>query len=388
MHYVYLDNAATTQVCPEAAEVVLKYMKEEYGNASSLHTFGQKAKESLEASRASIAKTIGAAPEELIFTSGETESNNLAILGAARANTARGRHLITTKIEHPSVLRAFAALEKEGFEVTYLNVNHEGFIDLAELEKKLRKDTSLVSILHANNEIGTIEPVTQAGKIIKSKSSALFHVDCAHSYGKIPVNVEEIKADLVTINSHKIHGPKGVGALYIKKGAKIAPLMFGGAQEKKIRPGTENIAGIAGFASAAETAYINIEKNAQNIARLRDMLIDEINKTIPHTKLNGPRGNLRLPNNANISFGNIEGESIIILLDSKGVGASTGSACTTHDLKPSHVLMAIGRSPEISHSSIRFSLSRYTTEDEIKHVISVLPKIVENLRKMSPVKEV
>ena len=388
MHYVYLDNAATTQVCPEVAEVVLKFMSEEYGNASSLHTFGQKAKEALEASRASIAKTIGATPEELIFTSGETESNNLAILGASRANAASGRHIITTKIEHPSVLNAFAALEKEGFEITHLGVNSEGLIDLAELEKNLRKDTILVSILHASNEIGTIEPVTQAGELIKSKSNALFHVDCAQSYGKIPVNVEELKADLVTINSHKIHGPKGVGALYNKKGARIAPLMFGGAHEKKLRPGTENISGIAGFAIAAETAYINIEKNAQNIARMRDMLIDGIETAIPHTILNGPREKSRLPNNANISFGNIEGESIILLLDSKGVGASTGSACTTHDLKPSHVLMAIGRSPEVSHSSIRFSLSRYTTENEIKHVISVLPKIVENLRKMSPVKEV
>ena len=388
MHYVYLDNAATTHVCPEAAEIIRKYTNKEYGNASSLHTLGQKAKESLEASRASIAKTINAAPEELIFTSGETESNNLAILGASRANAANGRHIITTKIEHPSVLNVFSALEKEGFKVTYLGVNPEGFIDLAELEKNLRKDTILVSILHANNEIGTIEPINEAGKIIKSKSSALFHVNCTQSYGKIPVNVEEIKADLVTITSHKIHGPKGVGALYIRKGAKIAPLMFGGAQEKKLRPGTENVAGIAGFAKAAEVAHATMKKDAKNIARLRNMLVEGIEKTIPHTILNGPRGNLRLPNNANISFGNIEGESIILLLDSKGVGASTGSACTTHDLKPSHVLMALGRSPEISHSSIRFSLSRYTAENEIKHVISVLPKIVENLRKMSPVKEV
>ena len=387
MHYVYLDNAATTKVCPEATETVLKYMKE-YGNASSLHTLGQRTKESLEASRASIAKTIGATPDELIFTSGGTESNNLAILGAARANTERGRHIITTKIEHPFVLSAFAALEKEGFEVTYLGVDKEGFINLAELEKNLRKDTILVSIMHANNEIGTIEPIKEAGEIIKSNSNALFHIDCAQSYGKIPVNVEEIKADLVTINSHKIHGPMGVGALYIRKGTRIAPLMFGGAHEKKIRPGTENISGIAGFAKAAEVAYINIEKDTQNITRLRDMLIEEIENAIPHTILNGPRGNLRLPNNANISFGNIEGESIVLLLDSKGIGASTGSACTTHDLKPSHVLMAIGRSPEIAHSSIRFSLSRYNTEDDIKHVISVLPKIVENLRKMSPIKEV
>ncbi len=388
MPYVYLDNAATTQVCPQAAEVALKYMGEEYGNASSLHTLGQKAKEVLEASRASLAKTIGATPEELVFTSGGTESNNIAILGAARANTGRGRHIITTKIEHPSVLSAFAALEKKGFEVAYLGVNHEGFIDLAELEKNLRKDTILVSIMHANNEIGTIEPISEAGEIIKSKSNALFHVDAVQSYGKSPVNVEETKADLVTINSHKIHGPKGVGALYIRKGTRIAPLMFGGAHEKKIRPGTENVSGIAGFAKAAEVAHASMEKDAQNMARLRDMLIDGIENAIPHTKLNGPRGNLRLPNNANISFGNIEGESIILLLDSKGIGASTGSACTAHDLKPSHVLMAIGRSPEISHSSIRFSLSRYNTEEDIKHVILVLPKIVENLRKMSPVKEV
>ncbi|MCK5333728.1 MAG: cysteine desulfurase, partial [Candidatus Aenigmarchaeota archaeon] len=323
MHYVYLDNAATTHVCPEAAEIIRKYTNKEYGNASSLHTLGQKAKESLEASRASIAKTINAAPEELIFTSGETESNNLAILGASRANAANGRHIITTKIEHPSVLNAFAALEKEGFEITHLGVNSEGLIDLAELEKNLRKDTILVSILHASNEIGTIEPVTQAGELIKSKSNALFHVDCAQSYGKIPVNVEELKADLVTINSHKIHGPKGVGALYIRKGAKIAPLMFGGAQEKKLRPGTENVAGIAGFAKAAEVAHATMKKDAKNIARLRNMLVEGIEKTIPHTILNGHQGNSRLPDNVNISFGNIEGESIIILLDSKGVGAST-----------------------------------------------------------------
>lgn len=385
--YIYLDNAATTGVAPEAAEAMQKAMLEEYGNASSLHTRGQKAKELLEASRETIAKTLGAAPSEIIFTSGGTESNNLAILGAARANKAGGKHIITTKIEHPSVLNAFEALEKEGFEATYLGVDKQGVISLEELKKKIRPDTILVSIMHANNEIGTIEPIAEIGKIIASeKNKIYFHVDAAQSYGKIPIDVNEIKADLVTINAHKIHGPKGVGALYFRRGTKIAPLMFGGAHEGKIRPGTENVSGIAGFAKAAEIAHRDMKIDSIKMVRLRDMLIEGIEKNIPHSTLNGPRGNLRLPNNANISFGNIEGESIILLLDVEGIGASTGSACTSHDLKPSHVLMAIGLDPEVSHSSVRFSLSRYTTEEDIKKVIAVLPKIVENLRKMSPVK--
>ena len=374
---IYLDNAATTQVAKEVFNSMKPYLTEKYGNASSLHSFGEEANKALTNSRKIIAEKLKANQEEIIFTSGGTESNNLAILGIAHNYREKGNHIITTKFEHPSVLETCKALEKEGFNITYLNLNREGFINLNELKNSINSKTILVSIMHANNEIGTVQDLKEIYKICKSKN-AIFHTDAVQSFCKADLNSE--MADLISISPHKIHGPKGIGALYVKKGIMLKKLLHGGKHEFNLRPGTENIPSAVGFAKA--TALIT-NKDIERMSGLRNKLISEILK-IKDTWLNGSKK--RLCNNVNISFKYIEGESILMYLNEKGIAVSTGSACAAKELKPSHVLLAIGLKQEDAHGSIRFTLSRYTTEKEIDYVIKVLPGIVKQLREMSPFK--
>ncbi len=382
---IYLDNGATTMAAPESVEEMNKYHLEKYGNASSLHHLGREARMALDDARAHIAKTIGAKETEIIFTSGGTESNNMAIKGVAFANKSKGRHIITTKIEHDCVLNSCKWLESEGYEVTYLDVDSEGFVRPEELEKAIRKDTILVSIIHGNNEIGTIQDLEELGKICK-KHGVYFHTDACQSYTKTALNVSKQNLDLVTLNSHKIHGPKGVGALYIRKGAKITPLSHGGGHEFKLRSGTENVPGIIGFAKAVKLAME--KKHVEYMTKLRDRLISGIENNISDVKLNGPRGDKRLCNNVNFSYKFVEGESLGAYLESDGICSSTGSACSSKSLEPSHVLMALGMKHEDAHGSIRLTLSRYTTSEEIEKVLEVLPKHVAKLRKMSPLTRV
>ncbi len=378
MNKIYLDNGASTKVDPKVVEAMKPYFTEKYGNPSSIHSFGREAKKALENSRKIIAKSINAKQEEIIFTSGGTESNNLALKGIAFANKDKN-HIITTKIEHDCVLESAKWLETQGFKVTYLNVDKEGFVNPKDLEKAITDKTILVSIIHGNNEIGTIQDLEALGKICK-KHNVLFHTDACQSYTKTEIDVEKQNLNLVSLNAHKIHGPKGVGALYIREGTKITPLQHGGGHEFSLRSGTENIAGIVGFAEAvklADKGYINY------MTKLRDKLIKGVLK-IPNVKLNGPREK-RLCNNANFSFKSIEGESIIGRLDLEGVSASTGSACSSKTLEPSHVLLAIGLTREDAHGSLRLSLSRFTKEEDIDCVIKILPNIVKKLRSISPI---
>jgi cysteine desulfurase len=375
---VYLDNGATTRVHDEVAQTVLRYMIEEFGNASSLHKFGQDASKALESARATIAKSIKALPEEIVFTSGGTESDNLAIKGAAYAN--KGGHIITTKIEHHAVLHTCQELEKEGYKVTYLGADKEGFVDIHELEKSITPKTFLVSIMHANNELGTIEPVEEIGNICK-KHNVHFHTDAVQALTKIPIDVRKMNLDMLSASAHKIHGPKGVGFLYLRKGVKIHRMMDGGSQEYKMRAGTENVAGAVGFAKAVEIAS---EKDIEKMRKTRDRLIAGLLQ-IPNTQLNGAREK-RLCNNVNISFHFVEGEALLLSLNDKGIAVSTGSACSSKSLTPSHVLVAIGLRPEIAHGSIRFTLSKYTTEDEIDYTIKTVREVVERLRMYSPLK--
>lgn len=375
---IYLDNAATTQVAEEVFNEMKPYFKEKYGNASSLHNYGQEAAKALENSRRIIADKLKAQTEEIIFTSGGTESNNLAILGVAYNFKNKGNHIITTKFEHPSVLETCKALEKEGFSITYLNLNKEGLVNLEELRNSIINKTILVSIMHANNEIGVIQDLKEIYKICKEKNISL-HTDAVQSFCKTEVNSD--MADLISISAHKIHGPKGIGALYIKKGVKIKKLFHGGKHEFNIRPGTENVAGAVGFAKAS---LLIKDEDIKRMTKLRNKLINNILK-IGDTWLNGSRE--RLCNNVNISFKYIEGESIMMKLNEKGIAVSTGSACATKELKPSHVLLAIGLKPEDAHGSIRITLSKYTTEKEINYLIKELPSVIKELREMSPYKE-
>lgn len=374
---VYLDNAASTKVDDEVIEAMLPFFNLSYGNASSLHQQGSKAKEALESARAIIAKKINAGPKEIIFTSGGTESNNLALKGIAFANKSKGKHIITSKIEHDCVLNSCGWLEKEGFKVSYLPVDKYGFVNPADVANEIRKDTILVSIMHANNEIGTIEPIEEIAKICRDKN-VYFHTDACQSLTKVPIDAKNF--DLVTINSHKIHGPKGVGALYIRQGTNIQTMQHGGGHELNLRSGTENVSGIVGFGKAVEIAK---EEHISRMAKLRDMLIDGIMRNINEVQLNGPRDK-RLCNNANIAFHFIEGESMMMHLDSKGIMVSTGSACSSKSLEPSHVLRAIGLKHETAHGSLRMSLSKYNTKEEIKYTIENLIEIVKNLREISP----
>ncbi len=374
---IYLDNAATTLVDKRVIDAMLPYFSEKYGNASSQHILGLEAKRALEQSRDVIAKSIGAKSEEIVFTSGGTEANNFALKGIIWSSGKN--HIITTRIEHDCILNSCKWLEKQGVKVTYLDVNYEGFVNPKEIEKAITKDTAIVSVIHGNNEIGTIQNLEEIGKICKERG-VLFHTDACQSYTKVPINVKKQNLDLVTLNAHKIHGPKGVGALYIREGIDITPLVHGGGQEKKLRSGTENIAGIVGFAAAVR---LTRDKDVRKIKELRDKLIEGILK-IENTKLNGSRIN-RLCNNVNICFNNIEGESIGGYLDAYGICISTGSACSSQSLEPSHVLKAIGLTPLEANSSIRLSLSRDTSSEEIEKVLKVLPKIIDKLRRISPI---
>ena len=382
---IYLDNAATTKVDERIIKTMSPYFNKKYGNASSQHFFGQEAKIALEESRRIIAKSINAKPSEILFTSGGTESNNFVLKGLFFKNKNENNNknqIITTKIEHDSILNSCKWLEQIGAKTIYLDVNSEGFIDLKQLKESICDKTLIVSIIHGNNEIGTIQDIESIGKICKEKK-VYFHIDACQSYTKTKIDVKKQKLDFMTLNSHKIHGPKGIGAIYIREGIKIFPLISGGGQEFKLRSGTENLPGIIGFAKAVKLAK---NSDIKKMTRLRDKLIKGILK-IPFTKLNGPFKN-RLCNNINISFKNIEGESIGGHLDAYRIYSSTGSACASNTLKKSHVLKAIGLSPLEINSSIRFSLSRFNNEGEINYLLKILPKIVGKLRKISPIKNI
>ena len=376
---VYLDHAATTPVAREVLEAMIPFFSEKFGNASSLHAYGREARKALEESREKVAKLINAEPEEIIFTGSGTESDNLAIKGIAFLH--RKGHIITSSIEHPAVLETCHYLQRKGFEVTFLPVDKYGLIDIDELEKAIREDTILISIMHASNEIGTIEPVEEIGKIA-SKNNIIFHTDAVQSVGKIEVDVKKLNVDLLSMSSHKIHGPKGVGALYIRKGIKIEPVLHGGGHERGLRSSTENVAGIVGFAKACEIAGNRMEKDAEKMTKLRDKIIKEVLK-IEETYLTG-HPTKRLPNHASFYFRGIEGESLVLMLDSKGIATSTGSACSSKKLQPSHVLLATGVKPEDAHGSLRVTMGRENTEEEIEYFLDVLPQIVEDLRKISP----
>jgi cysteine desulfurase len=384
MMKAYLDNGATTRVDPAVVKEMEKYFIEDYANPSSAHTPGQEARRAVEEAREIVAGKIKAAYDEIIFTSGGTESDNLAIKGVAYANRERGNHIITTKIEHPAILKSCEALEKEGFTVTYLGVDKEGFVNVDDLKKAITDKTILVSVIHGNNEIGTIQNIDELGKTCKEKK-ILFHTDAVQSFTKVPINVKKTNVDLISMSSHKIHGPKGVGALYVRKGTKIKKLADGGGHEFKLRAGTENVPGIIGFAKAVK---LSSEADVERIAKLRDLLIERIEGEISNVKLNGPRGNKRLSNNINIAFANIEGEALGAYLDTEGICTSTGSACSSHSLEPSHVLVAIGLSKELANGTMRMTLSRYTTEEEINFTVEQLKKYTAKLRKISPLTRV
>ena len=376
---IYLDNGATTKIDPKVIKAMEPYYTEKYGNASAIHSFGLDAQEALEKSRKVIADSLGAKHEEIYFTSGGTESNNWALKGIAFANKDKGNHIITTKIEHDCVLNSCKWLETQGFTVTYLSVDKEGFVNPKELEKAITNKTILVSIIHANNEIGTLQDLKLLYDVCK-KHKVYFHTDACQSYTKTTLSAKD--ADLITLNSHKIHGPKGVGALYIKAGTRIIPWQHGGGHENKMRSGTHNVHGIVGFAEAVKVA-LGDKESLTRMQKLRDKLIRETMR-IPESRLNGSIGEKRLCNNVNISFLRIEGESLTGYLNENGISASTGSACSSRSLEASHVLMAIGLTHEWAHGSLRLTLSKYTTEQEIDYALEALPKIVDKLRKISP----
>lgn len=385
MRSVYMDHSATTPVKPEVVEAMLPYFTEIYGNASSVHAFGREARKGVMSARNTIAEFIGATSEELYFTGGGTESDNWAIRGAAHANKGKGNHIITTTVEHHAVLHVCNILEKEGFEVTYLKVDADGLISLKELEAAIRPNTTLISIMAVNNEIGTIQPIEAIGKIAKARG-VLFHTDAVQALGKIELNVDKQNIDLMSFSAHKLYGPKGIGALYVRKGVKIQNLMDGGAQERKRRPGTENVPGIIGFAKAVELSATGFEETNARLIRLRDKLIAGIEAEVPYIRLNGHRTK-RHPGNVNFCFEFIEGESLLLSLDLVGIAASSGSACTSGSLDPSHVLMAIGLTHEIAHGSLRLSLGEFTTDEDVDYVIQQLKPIVERLRSYSPLYE-
>ena len=380
---VYLDNASTTKMSDAAVQAMLPYLQEVYGNPSSLHSMGQRAKEVLEAARADIARCLGANPAEIYFTSGGSEADNQAILSAAKIGARKGKkHIVTTAFEHHAVLHTLKKLEHEGIEVTYLSVGREGNVTPDEVAAAIREDTCLVTAMTANNEIGSVLPIASIGAACREKK-VLFHTDAVQAVGHIPVNVADMNVDMLSLSAHKFHGPKGVGVLYAKKGVALSNLIEGGAQEKGKRAGTENIAGIVGMAAALSEATAHLDENMTRIAALRDKLIAGLS-VIPHSVLNGDKVN-RLPGNVHFCFEGIEGESLLLLLDEYGVEASSGSACTSGSLDPSHVLLAIGHPHEIAHGSLRLTLSEYTTEAEIDYALAAIPKVVERLRGMSPV---
>ena len=382
---IYLDNAATTKTAPEVVEAMLPYFTEHFGNPSSVYGFAAANKEVITRQREIIADTLGAKSNEIYFTAGGSESDNWALIATAEAYASKGKHLITSKIEHHAILHTCEYLEKKGCEVTYLDVDENGIVDLEQLKSAIREDTILISIMYANNEIGTIQPIREIGAIAH-EHGILFHTDAVQAFGQVPINVDEDQIDMLSASGHKLNGPKGIGFLYIRKGVKIRSFIHGGAQERRRRAGTENVPGIVGFGKAVERAVSTMEARTKKERELRDYLIERIEKEIPYCRLNGDRTK-RLPNNVNFSFRFIEGESLLIMLDMKGICASSGSACTSGSLDPSHVLLAIGLPHEIAHGSLRMTLSEETTKEDLDYVVENLKEIVGNLRSMSPLYE-
>ena len=383
MKTTYMDYSATTYVKPEVLDAMMPFFTEKFGNPSSFYGISRETKMAIDNARAQVAKAINCDPNEVYFTGGGSEADNWAIKGIATAHMKKGNHIITTKIEHHAVLHTCEFLEKFGFEVTYLDVNEEGFVDLKQLEEAITDKTILVSIMFANNEIGTIQPIKEIGALCREKK-VLFHTDAVQAVGAVPVDVKEMNIDLLSLAGHKLYGPKGIGALYIRRGIRIDNLIHGGGQERGRRAGTENIPGVVGLGKAIELATENIEENRARLTVLRDKLIDGILERIPYARLNGPRGDKRLPGNSNISFEFIEGESILLSLDFEGICASSGSACTSGSLDPSHVLLAIGLPHEKAHGSLRTSLGAASTEEDVEKLLNELPPIIERLRNMSP----
>lgn len=382
---LYLDNAATTKTAPEVVDAMLPYFTEHYGNPSSVYSFSSGNKEMISKQREAIADTLGASANEIYFTAGGSESDNWALKATAEAYAGKGNHIITTKIEHHAILHTAQYLEKRGFEVTYVDVDEDGKVKLDELKAAIRPTTILISVMFANNEIGTIQPIKEIGEIAK-EHGILFHTDAVQAYGQLPINVDECHIDMLSASGHKFNGPKGIGFLYIRKGVKIRSFVHGGAQERKRRAGTENVPGIVGIGTAAKRAANTREERVAKETEVRDYLIDRVLKEIPYCRLNGHRTD-RLPNNANFSFRFVEGESLLIMLDMKGICASSGSACTSGSLDPSHVLLAIGLPHEIAHGSLRLTINEEITKEDIDYVVDNLKEIVAHLRNMSPLYE-
>ena len=381
--YVYADNAATTAMSRAAIDAMVPYFNKVFGNPSSLHSMGQEAKEVLENARQTVANCLGCEPREIIFTSGGSEADNQAIISAARIGAKKGKkHIISTAFEHHAVLHTLQRLEKEGYEVTYLDVSQGHNITAQQVADAIREDTCLVTVMYANNEIGSVLPISEIGAVCKEKK-VLFHTDAVQAVGHIHINVKEQNIDMLSLSGHKFHGPKGVGTLYVRKGIVLTNVIEGGAQERGKRAGTENIAGICGMAAAMKDACDHIDENMPRVAAMRDRLIEGLSQ-IPHSALNGDSVT-RLPGNVNFCFEGIEGESLLLLLDMKGVAATSGSACTSGSLDPSHVLLAIGRVHDVAHGSLRLSLSEYNTDEEVDHILKVVPEVVQYLRNMSPV---
>ncbi len=382
MKRIYLDYAATTPTDPDVVQAMLPYFSDQFGNPSSIHSFGQESKAAMEEARENIALLLGAQPEEIVFTSGGTESNNLALKGVAYANEHKGNHIITSSIEHHAVLEPCQFLEKNGFTVTYLPVDEYGLVDPEDVRKAITEKTILISVMHANNEIGTIEPLVEIGKIAQEREIP-FHTDAVQTFGHLPFGVNEFNLSLLSISAHKLYGPKGIGALYVRKGAKMVPLMHGGEQERRRRASTENVPAIVGFGKAAEIAQNSMKEEAEKLTALRDKYIKAILERIEHARLNG-HPTQRLPNNINVSIQYVDGESMLLNLDMEAIAASAGSACSSGSLEPSHVLLALGLSRELAHGSLRLSSGRDTREEDLDRVVDILAKIVSTLRALSP----
>lgn len=383
--FIYLDNAATTKTAPEVVQAMLPYFSQFYGNPSSVYSLAAESKKAVTEAREVIAESLGAKPMDIYFTAGGSESDNWAIKAAAEAYASKGKHIITSAIEHHAVLHTCQYLEKHGFEVTYVGVDAQGILDLEQLKAAIRPDTILISVMFANNEIGTIQPIKEIGEIAK-EHDILFHTDAVQAYGQLPINVEEYHIDMLSASGHKLNGPKGIGFLYIRKGLKLRSFVHGGAQERARRAGTENVPGIVGFGAAASRAMATMRERTEYEVALRDYFISEIEAKIPYCRLNGDRQK-RLPNNVNFSFRFIEGESLLIMLDMKGICASSGSACTSGSLDPSHVLLAIGLPHEIAHGSLRLTVSEETTKEDVDTTVAAVAEIVQKLRNMSPLYE-
>jgi cysteine desulfurase len=382
---IYMDHAATTYTKKEVLEEMLPFFTEHFGNPSSIHKFGRDVRKSVDVAREKVAKALGALPEEIYFTAGGSEADNWAVKGAAYANRSKGNHIITTKIEHHALLHTCEFLEKEGFEVTYLPVDEYGMVSVEDVKKAITDKTILISVMYANNEIGTIQPIAEIGKLAREKG-IYFHTDAVQAVGSVKIDVKEQNIDMLSLSAHKFYGPKGIGVLYVRKGVKLISFVHGGAQERGRRAGTENVPGIVGLGKAIELATTNLEENSSKLAAMRDRLIKSIMEKVPYTRLNGHPVK-RLPGNVSFCFQYIEGESLLLNLDMKGIAGSSGSACTSGSLDPSHVLLAIGLPHEIAHGSLRLSLGAVNTEEDIDYVLEVLPEIVDRLRQMSPLYE-